>query len=140
MRSPRLSDLLDDEPEWLKVGVAASLAQKYTADQRAFLHHLASMLQQVLPTETNVKTKGGIFSPKRIAEIKVHLGEWIYAIADTGQGNLRCFRTRVVRGIALKTEETSVEEWVNALGSLIEQRARESASARDALAKFIGLS
>jgi hypothetical protein len=136
-----LSDQLDDEPEWLKFGVAASLSKQYTRDQRAFLDLLASMLTQVLPQETEVKYKGGLFSAhKSVHQIRVQLSEWSYTLEDPGRGNLRATRTRIVRGIALKTEEIPVEEWVTALDQEIGERARKSAAARNALAKFIGLS
>ncbi len=136
-----MSDQLDDEPEWLKFGVAASLSKQYTRDQRAFLDLLASMLTQVLPQETEVKYKGGLFSAhKSVHQIRVQLSEWSYTLEDPGRGNLRATRTRIVRGIALKTEEIPVEEWVTALDKEIGERARKSAAARNALAKFIGLS
>ncbi|HLH79837.1 MAG TPA: hypothetical protein VKV29_06085 [Chthonomonas sp.] len=136
-----MSDQLDDEPEWLKFGVAASLSKQYTRDQRAFLDLLASMLTQVLPQETEVKYKGGLFSAhKSVHQIRVQLSEWSYTLEDPGRGNLRATRTRIVRGIALKTEEIPVEEWVTALDQEIGERARKSAAARNALAKFIGLS
>jgi hypothetical protein len=136
-----LSDQLDDEPEWLKFGVAASLSKQYTRDQRAFLDLLASMLTQVLPQETEVKYRGGLFSARKsVHQIRVQLSEWSYTLEDPGRGNLRATRTRIVRGIALKTEEIPVEEWVTALDQEIGERARKSAAARNALAKFIGLS
>jgi hypothetical protein len=44
-----------------------------------------------------------------------------------------------VRGIALKTEKLTVEEWLTMVGDVLEQAAKESEAARRSLAKTLGL-
>lgn len=126
------------EPEWLKLGVASALTRQYSSDQRMFLELLVSMLESVLPGEFQIERKGGLFTKKKgIEKIILPLGENVYTLEDPGHGNLQATRKKVVRGIALKTELISVEEWVKDLGSAIDSRARESSSAREALSHLV---
>ncbi len=127
-----------EQQDWVKVGVAAELAKQYAADQRALLENLASMLESAFPAETSVFRKGGLFAKKSISKIKVQIGEFRYNLADTGRGPLQASRTKIVRGIALKTEELPVEDWLTILGDEMEAHTQHHAQAREALSKFVG--
>ena len=125
-----------EQQEWLKLGVAAAFARQYAVDERAFLASLADKLSKILPGETEVQRRG-IFGSGPVRLVRIHLGDDRYALEDPGRGPLRATRTRVVRGIALKTEEIPVEQWVGDLGDQLEERARSSAATRTALARLI---
>lgn len=127
-----------EEQDWVKVGVAAELAKQYSADQKALLENLANMLESAFPNETIVVRKGGLFSKKSIAKIKARFGEYTYNLEDTGRGPLVASQTKIVRGIALKTEEIPVESWMEILGEELEAHTRNHARAREALSKFVG--
>ena len=127
-----------EEQEWFKFGVAATLAKQYSGDQRQFLELLAQMLERALPDETQIERRGGFFAKKTLHKVVVMLGENRYTLEDPGRGPLSALRTRIARGIALKTETISVETWVQELGTALDERARSSASAREALARLIG--
>ena len=127
-----------DQAGWMTLGVTAELTKRYVEDQRAFLPLLATMLTSALPEETTLEHRGGLFGKKTLERIEVELGEHRYRLEDPGRGPLRTTRVHVVRGIALKTEQLPVEEWVAELGTAIEERAQRSAAAREALAKLIG--
>lgn len=120
------------------MGVANALAKEFAADQKHFLGLLAKTLEQILPGEAQVKTKG-FFSNKSVVGVVVELGEYRLGIEDLGRGPLVATRTKIVRGIALKTEQISVQEWVDLLGDELESRAGHSAEARNALGKMLGL-
>ncbi len=132
-----MSDAFEQQ-EWVKFGVAATLSKQYASDQRQFLELLAQMLLRALPDETQVDRKGGIFSKKTIARVNVLLGGSRYDLEDPGRGPLIAKRVQIVRGIALKTEEIPVETWLSELGAALDERARSSAAAREALANMIG--
>jgi hypothetical protein len=127
-----------EQQEWLKFGVAATLSKQYAADQRFFLELLAQMLEQALPEEAVIGKRGGLFSKKTVQKVAVTLGDNRYTLEDPGRGPLLATRTRIVRGIALKTETIPVEEWLAELGTALDERARTSAAAREALARLIG--
>lgn len=127
-----------EQREWLKFGVAATLSKQYAADQREFLELLASMLQGALPEEAEIVRRGGLFSKKTIAKVVVTFGDYRYTLEDPGRGPLQATRTRIVRGIALKTEPVPVETWLAELSANLDERARTSATAREALARLVG--
>jgi hypothetical protein len=128
--------LEDERPAWLQIGVAADLAKRYEADQREFFASLAALLEGALPNETQVERRGGLLSKKTLFRVTVTLDENRYALEDGSRGNLLATRTHIVRGIALKTEELPVAEWIGELIAAIEARARHSQAAREALSKF----
>src|SRR5438477_10374790 len=126
-----------EQQDWLKLGVAAAFARQYAAEGRGFLESLAKKLGALLPEETEVK-RGGLFGSGPVRLVRIRLGDARYALEDPGRGPLRATRTRVVRGIALKTEEIPVEQWVSDLGDRLEEHARTSAAAHAALARLMG--
>ena len=127
-----------EEQDWVKVGVAAELTKQYAADQRALLDNLANMLESAFPNETTILRRGGLFAKKSISAIKVRFGEYSYNLEDVGRGSLRASQTKIVRGIALRTEELPVEDWLELLGEELEAHTRNHAKAREALSKFVG--
>ncbi len=127
-----------EQQEWVKFGVAATLSKQYGADQRMFLGLLAQMLEGALPDEAEIIRKGGLFAKKTVQRVTVSFGDFKYTLEDPGRGPLIATRIRVVRGIALKTEPIPVEEWIAELGAALDERARSSAAAREALARMIG--
>ncbi len=127
-----------EQQEWLKFGVAATLSKQYAADQRAFLELLAAMLDSALPDEAEVVKRGGLFSKKTIAKVIVNFGDYRYTLEDPGRGPLQASRTRIVRGIALKTESIPVEDWLDELSANLDERVRTNATARAALERLIG--
>src|SRR4051812_44071522 len=90
--------------EGLKLSLAAALSKQYAADSRSFLTALAQMLESALPDETEVRTRGGLFSKKHVHCVTTVLDGDRYSLEDPGHGPLRASRTHIVRGIALKTE------------------------------------
>jgi len=127
-----------EEQEWFKFGVAATLSKQAAGDQREFLNLLAQMLERALPEDTQIERKGGFFAKKTLHKVIVMLGENRYTLEDPGRGPLLASRTRIVRSIALKTESIPVETWVQELGAALDERARSSATAREALVRLIG--
>jgi len=127
-----------EEQEWLKFGVAATLSKQYAADQRLFLDQLAIMLDSALPDEAEVVRRGGLFSKKTVAKIILTFGEYRYTLEDPGRGPLLASRTRIVRGIALKTDSIPVEDWLQELSAHLDERVKTNAAAREALGRLVG--
>src|SRR6266542_5212055 len=126
------------EQDWLQFGVAAALAKKYAADEHLFLEQLASMLQAVLPADTKLERQGGLFSPKTVRRVSVTLDNARYALEADGRRPLSASRSRIVRGIALKTEPLPVQDLLSELGSALAERAKASEATRTALSRFVG--
>lgn len=108
------------------------------ADTHAFLQALAVKLDGALPGGVQIERQSGLFShDQHVKRIEVELGESRYDIAEESHGRLRAQRARVVRGIALKTEELTADQWIAALASDLETLAKSSSRAREALERLL---
>jgi len=107
-------------------------------DLKTFLDALAIKLEGSLPDHTKVTRQGGVFSRERsVKEIVVTLGENRYRIGREKQGFLIAVREHMVRGIVLKTEQTTVDQWIDEISEALAQLASHSAQSRAALERFL---
>lgn len=108
------------------------------SDAHAFLQALAVRLEGALPGQVQIERRGGLFArEKSVKQIDLDLGEQRYSIAEEGHGRLQAQRVHVVRGIALKTEELSVDEWIQSLAGHLNSLAETSSRAREALERLL---
>lgn len=103
---------------------------------RAFVEALAEKLAGALPERTRVQ-RSGMFGGKRVRAIAVRLGEAEYQI-DHDPPTVECQRRTLVRGIALKTEDLSLDDWIERLSRDLAEEAGTSEHARLALARLLG--
>jgi hypothetical protein len=64
--------------------------------------------------------------------VRVTLGDHAYE-AERGHRQVACRRRTIVRGIALKSEELDLEQWIDALSAGLVSEAARSERARTAL-------
>ena len=108
------------------------------SDAGVFLQALGIRLEGALPGRVEVERNGGLFArEKRVKAIELMLGEHRYHIEDAGHGRLQAHRTRMVRGIVLKTETMSVDEWLTALANELTTLAGTSSRERKALERLL---
>ncbi|MBI3722136.1 MAG: hypothetical protein HY248_06240 [Fimbriimonas ginsengisoli] len=131
-----MPDDLESDP-LIRFGLAANLASRYAADQRGFFQYLVKTLELTIPDSVEPERKGGLFSSKRVSAISLPLGDDLYRLEDGARG-LVPSRTHVVRGIKLKTETLSIDAWLAEVGAALEEEARSSQAARDALEVLFG--
>jgi hypothetical protein len=116
---------------------AASIRADKT-ELKTFLDALAIKLEGSLPDYTRVTRQGNFFSRERpVKEIVVSLGEYQYRIGQEKHGFLIAVREHMVRGIVLKTEQATVDQWINELSEALAQLASHSAQSRAALERFL---
>jgi hypothetical protein len=131
-------DDLSLESDGLQFEVLASSLRADLTDTALFLNALAEKLGGALPQQCAVERRGGLFArEKPISRVSVELGEYRYVIERANHGALRAARTKVVRGIALKTDEMPVDEWIEALSRDLAQYAARNAQARLALERLL---
>ena len=122
----------------LQFEVLASSLRADLRDTSAFLGALAEKLGGALPEACVVERKGGLFAKEKpVHRVSVELGDQRYTIERTNRGGLSAGRTKVVRGIALKTEELPVEAWIDDLSQALAAYARHSAQARMSLERLL---
>lgn len=116
----------------------ASSLRADLSDTAHFLAALAEKLGGALPQQCLVERRGGLFArEKPVQRVSVELGEHRYSIESSGRGALRASHTRVVRGIALKTEEVPVDEWIDRLSADLARFAERNAQARQAMERLL---
>ncbi|HLV97330.1 MAG TPA: hypothetical protein VKT82_01515 [Ktedonobacterales bacterium] len=123
--------------EGLGFEVLASSLRADAGDTKSFLEVLANKLGGALPTRTAIERESHLFArEKPVKSISIELGEFRYQIGHQ-HGTLAAQRTRVVRGIALKTEPLGVDDWLDALSQALLELAQQSASDRAALQRML---
>src|SRR5689334_24469299 len=115
------------------------LASSLQADGRdvdTFFGVLVAKLAAALPDRVEVE-RGGLLGRSKPKAVAVALGDNRYEAERDGRA-VRCRRRTVVRGIALKSEVLTVEDWIAALSADLLAEARASERARLALESLLG--
>ena len=128
----------DELSEPLQVEMFAASLRADSTDTRAFLEALAVKLEGSLPNQTQVIRQRSIFSREHpVKEIVVTLGDYQYRVMRERQNPLITFRAKVVRGISLKTDELSVDVWIDELSRDLAAHAARNTQARLALERLL---
>jgi hypothetical protein len=122
----------------VRMGAAAHLAQRYAREGREFVTYLVAMLETALPDATEVERRGGLFTAKTVSRLALHLSDYVYALEIPARGTLLPSRTKVVRGIKLKTERLTMEKWLDEVGEQLVAYARDNQQASEALQQLLG--
>jgi len=132
---------MDELDPAVKLGVSANLARYYATEGRGLLSPLATLLQNTLGERVELHMAGGFLSKKVLSGVAFTLGEWRYALEDAGgdpkSGPLVAKRMRIVRGVALKTDELPVAQWLEEVGLALEVEAQNNEAAHAALSKWV---
>jgi hypothetical protein len=121
----------------LAASIAGGLARGYEGDHDLFLALLVEALSPALGERLKVERSGNWFRRDGpIRRLRLDLDEYQFTL-DVGKGGaLTPMRTRVVRAIALKTEELPMEEWLQSVGEAVAEYARHR-EALDALRRRV---
>jgi hypothetical protein len=127
----------EETPEWESLGVAGALLARYQQDEQALLEQLATFLESTLPQRTSVRRTMGLLGRRRTKEVNVELGGMRYALAQAQRSGLEANRTRVVRGVAVRTEARSVEDWLSEISAALASELERSGGGRAALNRLL---
>lgn len=123
--------------EWSFDTLAANLKAD-SQDLASFHQVLATKLEQALPPgAVQIRRKGLPWQTDRpVVKIQIDLGTIRLDTERSGSG----FRYRVekmVRGIALKSEEVGFDGWLDALSHALWEYARANERTREAMERFL---
>jgi hypothetical protein len=118
--------------EGLSAAIAAGLAREAAGDPGIFLDLLTQALEATVPDRVAV-ARGGLFGGRAIRRVEVDLDEYRYRLRVGKGGALTPERTRIVRGIALKTETLAMADWLQDLSCALVDYGRAHEAALDAL-------
>ncbi|MBX9693203.1 MAG: hypothetical protein K2Z81_12515 [Cyanobacteria bacterium] len=99
---------------------------------------LARMLESSYSSGTKV-TRGGWFMSKErpVEELSVRFDEWQFQITRSKHGSVNASSKKLVRGVALKTNEMSLEQCVDEIIQEMKKLSEKNSQTRSALDKFI---
>lgn len=112
--------------------------RRSNGDMRAFLEALAVRLEQSLPGMTQVQRKrDGLFAKtQHVISISLQLGTFQFLLEKEAAG-LKTSRTKVVRGITLKSEEISLADWLTAVDAELKNAATAADQSHSVLREFL---
>lgn len=116
------------------------LSAALRADSRdlgSFMAVIASKFESALPGRARVERARGLLGRgRKVTRVSLTLGELRFDLQEPG-GRLEARMTRVVRGIALKSDELGIEAWLDQLARALGTEARSSSDARSALQRLL---
>lgn len=124
-------------PDWESLGVSGALLSRYQQDQQALLEQLATFLEATLPRQTSVRRTHGLIGPRRTTGLNVELSGIRYGLDQAQRSALEATRTRVVRGVAVRTEPLSVEDWLAELSAALTAELERTTGGRAALDRLL---
>jgi hypothetical protein len=117
----------------------AAALQADSRDLSTFLEVVASKFEAALPGRTRVERSGGglLRRNRQVSRVSLELGDLHFELARSG-GAVAAKCTKVVRGIALKTELLNLDAWLLELARALSTQASASAQDRVALERLLG--
>lgn len=117
--------------------VVSSLRADAT-DTRSLVEALATKLELALPAETRVDRKAAklLSRDKQVTGLDVRLGDLSYALRMEGD-RAQAKRSKASGGIVIKSEQLSLEAWLEALAETLRAEAQRSESTRLALERLL---
>jgi len=116
----------------------AAVLRADSGDLSTFLEVVASKFESALPGRTKVEREGGgmLRRHRQVRRVSLELGDLRFELARSGGAVVaRC--TRVVRGIALKTELLNLDAWLVELARALSAQAGASSQDRVALERLL---
>jgi hypothetical protein len=116
--------------------VAASLRAD-TTDLTAFVEGLAERLGGAFGDRMRVERSGTRLSrSRRVRRIVLELDKDRFVL-EHDAAQIRCRREALVRGVAIRSDELALEEWLEQLSRALVVESETSAQARAALARLL---
>lgn len=127
----------NDSDQGLEVELLAASVKLDSNGAKSALETLAKMLEAAVPERITINRSGWFLSKERpISELTVKFDEFQYQLlVESGFVSARSMK--LVRGVALKTNELSIEDCIQAILKELSSLASRSASARTALEEFL---
>lgn len=128
----------DDLDRALEVDILASTLKAQEREGGDLMELLARMLQSALPGRTRVSRRGWLLSARKpIEELSVVFDECGYVIACDKLGGFSARRQKIVRAVALKSDEIAIDDCIDEIVAELSKLAEKNSQARQALNRFI---
>ncbi len=130
--------LVPPEEDGLSFDLLAASFRHDAADLAAFREAFAAKLEAALPARTSVRRRrrGLLSGGREVESVAVALDEAVYELRFQ-RGAIRAERQKVVRGIAIRSDELDLEAWLDALSDDLVRLAERSAGDAAALGRLL---
>lgn len=128
----------DDNDAALQVDILAAALRSDQAQSADLVEFLAKQFEAMLPEHTSV-TRGGWFlsSEKPVKELVIRFDDFHYQLLQEKKGLVSARELKVVRGVALKTNEINMDQWIQRVADNLSKLAEGNSKARQALNDFL---
>ena len=123
----------DDGPE---LDTLAASLRADSGDLKVFVELLARKLADAFPGRVELQRKGLPGRGRPVRQLALTLGETRFEL-DHDAGAVAARRRRLVRGVALSTEELPLERWLDELAAALLAEARRGEQDRLALERLL---
>jgi hypothetical protein len=125
------------ETDGLEIDILAGSLRADAGDMKTFVEILAKKLEDTFPSRVKIQRKGLPGRPRPVVHLSLNLGESQFEL-DNDKGQVATRRRKMVRGVALNTEELSLDGWIDQLSACLVDEAGRSQSDRMALERLLG--
>ncbi len=127
-----------DIDQALQVDVLAKMLQAGQKEAGELVELLAKMLESALPDRAKVARAGWFMSKARPVEtLTVQFDDVGYVITKSKHGSVNVKQQKIVRGVALKSADVSMEQCITDIVRELEQLSEKNSAARQSLNKFL---
>ena len=123
----------DDGPE---LDTLAASLRADSGDLKVFVELLARKLADAFPGRVELQRKGLPGRSRPVRHLALTLGETLFEL-DSAGGTVAARRRKLVRGVALSTEELPLDRWLDELAAALLAEARRSEQDRLALERLL---
>jgi hypothetical protein len=118
--------------------LSAAWIRRAQGDLKAFMEGFAVRLEGAVPGNVTVERKrDGLFSKtSHVVKVSIDIEPNVYSLAIDGS-RLSALRAKVVRGVALKSEQMAVPEWLDAVHRDMQALAEHAGAARNVIHDFL---
>ncbi|MBY0377664.1 MAG: hypothetical protein K2Q33_03775 [Gammaproteobacteria bacterium] len=133
-----MSDFTGDSNDNFEMDVLMASMRIDGKQSASMLDVLAKKFELALPENVEV-TRGGWFLSKEkpVEQIVLRFEDAHYVLIKPKHGPVQAMQSKIVRGVAIKTNDISYDQWIALVAQEIKDLASGNAGARDSIRKLL---
>jgi hypothetical protein len=125
------------ETSGLQIDILAGALRADATDTKTFVEILAKKLDDTFPNRVKIQRKGLLGTARPVVHLALTFTETQFEL-DNNKGQVATRKRKLVRGVALTTEELPLDAWVDQLSAALIDEAGKSEADRMALERLLG--